>query len=84
MQVVTFTELRNNLREIMDASADQFEPTVIKRTRGENMVLLSQSSYDSLLETAYLLSGEANADHLRKSIKSLKGGKLMTRKLIEE
>ncbi len=84
MQVVTFSELRNDLKKIMDTSADQHEAIIIKRPKGENMILLSQSDYESLKETAYLLGTEANAKHLRKSIKSLRSGKLAHKKLIEE
>ena len=84
MNIVTFTELRQQLKELMDISADQHEPVVIKRPRGENMVLLSQGDYESLKETAYLLGNEANAKHLRQSLTSLQNRKLLKKKLIEE
>ncbi|MFT3742246.1 MAG: type II toxin-antitoxin system Phd/YefM family antitoxin [Gammaproteobacteria bacterium] len=84
MQVVTFSDLRNHLKDIMDNSADRHEEVIIKRVQGENMILLSQSDYESLKETAYLLSNEANAHHLRESLKSLKKGKLLKRGLMDE
>lgn len=84
MQVVSFTQLRTNLKKILDTTADQFEPTVISRSRGEDMVLISLREYESLKETAYLLGNAANAKHLRKSIASFKKGKVITKKLIEE
>lgn len=61
MHIVTFSELRNDLKKIMDDSADQHEIVIVKRPKGENMVLLSQRDYESLQETAYLLGSEANA-----------------------
>lgn len=84
MNVVTFTELRKNLKQIMDAAADQYEPVVIQRPHASNMVMLTQESYESLKETAYLLSQPANAKHLRKSLKNAKQGGMLVRKLIEE
>lgn len=84
MHIVTFSELRNDLKKIMDTSTDQHEVVIVKRPKGENMVLLSQRDYESLKETAYLLGSEANAKHLRKSIKSLHTGKTFKKKLIEE
>ena len=39
------------------------------------MVLLSISEYSSLVETNYLLSNKANAEHLRKSIAQHKSGR---------
>jgi len=84
MNVISFTELRKNLKGIMDTCADQFEPVIINRPKGENMVLITQRDYESLKETAYLLGSEANAEHLRKSIESLQSGKAKQRKLLEE
>lgn len=84
MKVITFTELRHHLKEVMDSSADRYEPVVIKRPRGENMVLLPLASYESLKETAYLLSDSANAEHLRRSIRSLEKKELLTKKLLDE
>ncbi len=84
MNIVTFSELRTNLKEIMDNSADQHEPTIIRRQGGEHMILISLRNYESLKETAYLLGTESNAAHLRKSLASLRAGKAKKRKLAEE
>jgi len=65
----------------MDQSADRHEPVIIKRPKGETMILLPLSSYESLKETAYLLSNEANAKHLRASIESLKSGRVLNKNL---
>jgi len=84
MQVVTFTELRKNLKHIMEKSMDCHEPVLIIRPKHEHMVLVSLENYESLKETAYLLGNEANAAHLRKSIKNLKKGNLIKKELLEE
>jgi antitoxin YefM len=84
MEPVSYTELRKNLKKIMDKSADSHEPVIIKRPKGETMILLPLSSYESLKETAYLLSNEANAKHLRASIESLKSGAVKEAKLDDE
>ena len=84
MQAISFSELRSHLKAVMDTSADSHEAVIIKRPRGENMILMSQSDYESLKETAYLLSSEANAKHLRKSLKSVKEGKILYKNLLED
>lgn len=48
-----------------------------------NLVLLSIDEYNSLLETNYLLSNKANAEHLQKSIEQHKSGKIKKKKLYE-
>jgi antitoxin YefM len=83
MNIVTFSELRTNLKQIMDNSLDQHEPVVIRRQSGEHMVLMAMRDYESLNETAYLLGTEANAIHLRKSLASARAGKSTRRKLVE-
>jgi antitoxin YefM len=84
MNIVTFSELRSNLKEVMNLSADQHEPVVIRRQTGDHMVMMSLSDYESLSETAYLLGTESNAAHLRKSLASMKSGQLENKKLLEE
>ncbi len=83
MNPVSYSELRKNLKKIMEQSADRHEPVIIKRPKGETMILLPLSSYESLKETAYLLSNEANAKHLRASLESLKSGQTLEQKLID-
>lgn len=83
MNPVSYSELRKNLKKIMEESADRHEPVIIKRPKGENMILLPLSSYESLKETAYLFSNEANAKRLRNSLKSLDSDKILEKKLID-
>jgi antitoxin YefM len=83
MNVVTFTDLRKNLKHIMDMSMGDHEPVIVKRSQGRDMILLSLRDYKSLEETAYLLGNKANANHLRKSLKNLKEGKFSQKDLIE-
>ncbi|HVV67648.1 MAG TPA: hypothetical protein VHE99_01225 [Gammaproteobacteria bacterium] len=40
--------------------------------------------YESFKETRYLLSNEANANHLRKSLRSLKEGKLLKKSCLSD
>lgn len=69
MNIITFAELQTQLNEILDFSANQHEPIIVERPKKETMVILSLQDFEGLKETAYLLSNEANAAHLRKSIK---------------
>ena len=83
MNVVTFSELRNNLKEVMDNSSDRHEAVVVRRPGKDHMVLLSLRDYESLQETAYLLGTKANADHLRESLASARSGRSLKKSLIE-
>jgi antitoxin YefM len=83
MDAITYTDLRQNLKTYMDRVFQDHEPLIIARKNNENVVLLSSDEYNSLIETNYLLSNEANAEHLKKSIAQHKSGKIKSRKLCE-
>ena len=83
MDAITYTDLRQNLKTYMDKVINDNDPIIITRKNSENVVLMSVLEYNSLIETNYLLSNEANAEHLKKSITQHKSGKLKTRKLCD-
>ena len=68
MLAVTYSEARETLKKLMDQVCRDHEPVTITRRRGENVVVISQEDYESLLETEYLLSSRANAQHLLESL----------------
>ncbi|MDR1444544.1 MAG: type II toxin-antitoxin system prevent-host-death family antitoxin [Treponema sp.] len=83
MDAITYTDLRQNLKTYMDKVFQDHDTLIITRKNNENVVLLSVSEYNSLLETNYLLSNDANVEHLKKSIDQHKAGKVKSRELCE-
>ncbi|WP_456430440.1 type II toxin-antitoxin system Phd/YefM family antitoxin [Nitratifractor sp.] len=83
MQVVNFTEARNNLKSIMDEVSRDHEDVIVSRKNGENVVIISLEKYNSLTETDYLLRTPANRDHLLASLRELDEGKIVTKDLEE-
>jgi antitoxin YefM len=83
MRVVNYTELRVNLKKWMDLVIDDVQELIIKRKDNKDLVLISLEEYNSLKETAYLLSGK-NRDVLIQSISEAKAGKSEEHNLIEE
>jgi len=84
MEAIKFTDLRQNLNTYMDKVIQNHESLVITRKNKEKVILISVNEYNSLIETNYLLSNDANAEHLRKSIAQHKNGKIKTRELFED
>jgi antitoxin YefM len=84
MNAVTYTDLRQNLKTYMDRVFQDRDPLIVTRKNSENVVLISVEEYNSLVETNYLLSSEANARHLKKSIAQHKSGKVKPRKLLND
>lgn len=82
MQAVSFSDLRKDMKHIMDQVRERHEPTIITRKQG-NMVLLSLEDYNALEETAYILSNPTNAQRILTSLAELRAGKGKKQKLIE-
>ncbi len=79
MRPINYSELREHLKENFDTVLENETELVVKRPKGKgNIVILSESSYNSMVETAHLLSTEANRAHLTKSIQQAKSGKVKT------
>ena len=81
MNAITYTDLRQNLKTYMDKVINDNEPLIITRKNNQNVVLISIDEFNSLVETNYLLSNEANAEHLKKSIAQHKTGKAKLKEL---
>jgi antitoxin YefM len=84
MDAVSYSDLRQNLKSYMDKVYSDHDPLIITRKNNENLVLLSIDEYNSLMETSYLLSNEANAEHLKKSIAQYAAGKTKKRELLKD
>ncbi|KGD60730.1 prevent-host-death family protein [Alcanivorax jadensis T9] len=77
MNIISYTNARAGLKQLMDEVCIDHEPAVITRQSGDPVVVLSLSDFKSLEETLYLLSSQANVNHLKKSISELGSGKII-------
>ena len=83
MQVVSMTEARNNFKAIFDAVFLDNDEVIIHRKGKENVVVIPFDEYNAIKETQYLLSSPKNAQRLEESIKQLRDGKGIEKRLIE-
>jgi antitoxin YefM len=84
MNAVNYSDLRRNLKTYLDRVYDDHETIIVARRDNENVVMISIDEYNSLVETAHLLSTEANAAHLAESIRQAREGDTASHSLIEE
>lgn len=84
MQVINFSEARNQLKKLLDRVAKDVDYTVITRRDAQNAVVMSLDHFNGLMETVHLLKSPANTTHLEKSIKQYKAGKVIKRDLKDD
>ncbi len=83
MEVINYSILRNNLKEVLDRVSEDQEIYVVNRG-DSNAVIISLDEYNSWQETLYLLSTEANRKSLEAAIARDKKGEFIIKDLIEE
>ena len=84
MQIISYTEARNNLKSVLDSTVDNADATIITRRDSEDAVVMSLDYYNSLIETVHLLRSPANAARLAQSIKEYQQGETIEQALIDE
>ena len=83
MLAVNYTTLRDNMKACMDRITDDYETMIVTRKDNKNVVMLSEESYNNLMENAYIMGNKANYDWLMESKAQLDIGKVSMQNLIE-
>jgi antitoxin YefM len=83
LDVITYSDARANLKDVMDRVVEDRTQVVVTRQRGEAVVMLSLSDWNAVEETLHLVSTPANARRLRESIAQLDADDGTERELIE-
>ena len=82
MLAVNYTNLRDNMKSYMDKVTDDYETMIVTRKNNKNVVMLSEESYNNLIENAYIMGNKANYDWLMESKAQLEKGSVSVRELI--
>ncbi len=74
MDVLSYTDTRANLKDVMDRVVKDKSPLLITRQKAEAVVMVALSEWNAMEETLHLLSTPKNAGRLRSSIRQLDDG----------
>ena len=67
MLAVNYTNLRDNMKTYMDRVTDDYETMIVTRKDNKNVVMLSEETYNNLMENVYVMGNKANYDWLMES-----------------
>lgn len=84
MIATSYSTVRQHFKEFCDKATNGFETIIITRERGENVVMLSESEYNNLMENLYVRSNPTYYNELLQSIEQLKRGKGQNQELIHK
>ena len=84
MQLVNYTEFRNNLAENLNMVNDNSEIVLVSRSKGKNVVVMSLEEYNAIQETLHLISSKVNQKRLDEAIEEMRSGKFSQHNLIED
>ena len=83
MLAVNYTTLRENMKTYMDKVSDDYETMIVTRKNNKNVVILSEESYNNMLENMYVMGEKCNYDRLLESKEQLENGMTAMHELIE-
>ncbi|MBS1064286.1 type II toxin-antitoxin system Phd/YefM family antitoxin [Gluconobacter wancherniae] len=71
MQILTYSDARARLKELMERVSEEHQEVVITRKNGKPVVMVSLEDWNALQETARLLAVPENVEILARSIMQL-------------
>ena len=74
MIAATYTDLRSNLKEYLDRVVKDSDNVIVNRGGGSAVVIMSMEEYESMMETAYVMSQPDLVEALRQGDVDLKNG----------
>jgi antitoxin YefM len=80
MKTATVSDFRQNLKEHLEAIESDQDFLLLSGPKKKGFVVLTLEQFESMEETAHLLSTPANAARLAKSLKQAEQGKVVLKK----
>ena len=83
MIALNYSQFRENMKSYLDMVSSDYETLTVTR-KGGNVVVLSEESYNNLLENLYVMGNKAEYDWIMESRAQLEKGQAKIRSLMED
>ena len=84
MIALNYSQLRENMKKYFDMVTDDYEILTVTRKENRNIVVLSEETYNNMLENMHLMGNKANYDWLMESKAQYEAGRLEGHDLKDE
>lgn len=85
MRAITYSAFRNNLKENIRQIREDAEPLLVTNKDAEdNIIVMNQSDYDSLMETLRIYRNPVMLDRIRRGMREAKAGEIAEHGLLPE
>lgn len=74
MITATYTDLRSNLKGYLDRVVKDSDNVIVNRGNGAAVVIMSMEEYESMVETAYIMSQPDLVEAIRRGDEDVKNG----------
>ena len=74
MITATYTDLRSNLKDYLDRVVKDSDNVIVNRGHGSAVVIMSLEEYESMVETAYIMSQPDLVEAIRQGDEDVKNG----------
>ncbi len=81
MLAVNYSTLRKNMKDYMDSVTEDYETVIVTRKDNKNVVMISEESYNNLIENMHVMGNKENYDWLMESKYQLETGQMAARNL---
>jgi antitoxin YefM len=68
MQIIDHRHLKENLTIVIDEINEKHQPVCLQLSDSVRAIVISESDYNSMVETLYLLSNPVNAEKLLQAV----------------
>jgi len=84
MIAIASSKVRSNFKQVCDKVVEDVETIIVTRSRGENVVIISESEYNNIMENFRIFSDPQRYQKIKNGIIQYEQGKYSEKQLIDD
>jgi len=84
MIAISGSQVRSNFKDVCDKVVEDVEAVIVTRSRGENVVMISEAEYNNMLENFRIFSNPERYKKIKNGIDQLENGQFSKKELVNE